>query len=187
MFSFKVPEFLRLDADGNAVYSKNGFDQILGSALPKFTAGFTNSFTYKKWNASIFMNAVTGFYLYNNTANALFLKGALKNGRNVTNEVINSIESGLNPGSPSSRFLEKGDFVRLANASIGYNFDVKSKWIKTLNASLSGQNLALFTKYSGLDPEVDVDKSIRGVPSRGFDYTAYPKARTITIGLNIGF
>ena len=101
--------------------------------------------------------------------------------------MVNSIESGLNPGSPSSRFLEKGDFVRLANASIGYNFDVKSKWIKTLNASLSGQNLALFTKYSGLDPEVDVDKSIRGVPSRGFDYTAYPKARTITIGLNIGF
>ncbi len=187
LFSFKVPVFVRLNADGNAVYANNGFDQILGSALPKFTAGFTNSFTYKKWNASIFMNAVTGFYLYNNTANALFLKGALKNGRNVTNEVVNSIESGLNPGSPSSRFLEKGDFVRLANASIGYNFDVKSKWIKTLNASLSGQNLALFTKYSGLDPEVDVDKSIRGVPSRGFDYTAYPKARTITIGLNIGF
>ncbi len=56
-----------------------------------------------------------------------------------------------------------------------------------MNVSLSGQNLALFTNYSGLDPEVDVNKQINGVPSRGFDYTAYPKARTVTLGVNLGF
>ncbi len=187
LFSFKMPVFNRFDADGNAVYANGAADQILGSALPTFTAGLTNSFTYKKWTASVFANAVTGFYIYNNTANALFLKGALKNGHNVTNEIVNSIESPINPGSVSSRFLEKGDFVRLSNVSIGYNFNVKSKWIKTLSANLSGQNLALFTKYSGLDPEVDVSKGIGAVPSRGFDYTAYPKARTFTLGLNVGF
>jgi iron complex outermembrane receptor protein len=56
-----------------------------------------------------------------------------------------------------------------------------------LNLTLSGQNLALFTKYSGLDPEVNVDKSRNGVPSRGFDYTATPRARVITFGINARF
>jgi iron complex outermembrane receptor protein len=64
---------------------------------------------------------------------------------------------------------------------------MKSKTIKTLSVFASGQNLALFTNYSGIDPEVNVDKSINGIPSRGFDYTQYPKPMVITIGANIGF
>jgi iron complex outermembrane receptor protein len=51
----------------------------------------------------------------------------------------------------------------------------------------TGQNLALFTKYSGLDPEVNVDKAINGYPSRGFDYAGYPKSRVFTLGVNVGF
>jgi iron complex outermembrane receptor protein len=187
LFTFKMPVFQRFDADGNGVYANGAQDQLVGSALPKFTAGLTNSFTYKNWNASVFMNAVTGFYIYNNTANALFLKGSLKTAHNVTKDVINSIESPINPGSVSTRFLEKGDFLRLANANLGYTFKLKNKTIKTMNVALSGQNLALFTNYSGLDPEVDVNKQINGVPSKGFDYTAYPKARTVTLGVNLGF
>jgi len=62
-----------------------------------------------------------------------------------------------------------------------------NKYIKTLTAFASGQNLALFTKYSGIDPEVNVDKNINGIPSRGFDYTQYPKPRVITFGINVGF
>jgi iron complex outermembrane receptor protein len=59
--------------------------------------------------------------------------------------------------------------------------------VKTLSAFLSGQNLFLITKYTGIDPEVNVDKSINGIPSRGFDYTQYPRPRVITAGVNIGF
>jgi iron complex outermembrane receptor protein len=62
-----------------------------------------------------------------------------------------------------------------------------SKSIKSLSLYLQGQNLALITKYSGIDPEVNVDKSINGIPSRGFDYTQYPRPRIVTIGANIGF
>ena len=53
--------------------------------------------------------------------------------------------------------------------------------------TIGGQNLALFTNYSGLDPEVNVSHPINGVPSRGFDYAGYPKARTVSVGLNLGF
>jgi iron complex outermembrane receptor protein len=96
-------------------------------------------------------------------------------------------EDPINPGSVSSRFLEKGDFIRLSNAIISYAFNIKSKAIKSLSASLSGQNLFIITDYTGLDPEVNVDHQINGVPSRGFDYAGYPKPRTITFGVNLGF
>ena len=187
LFTFKMPVFLGYDASGFAIYDKGSLDQLLGSALPKFTAGLTNSFTYSRWTASIFLNAVTGFYVYNNTANALFLKGSLKTAHNVSYESGFSQENPINPGSVSSRFLEKGDFIRLSNATLGYTFALKSKTIKSLSAFASGQNLALWTDYSGLDPEVNVDKNIGGIPSRGFDYAGYPKARTFTLGINMGF
>jgi iron complex outermembrane receptor protein len=64
---------------------------------------------------------------------------------------------------------------------------MKGSVIKTLTISAVGQNLALFTKYTGLDPEVNMDENINGVPSRGFDYTGYPKARTYTLSVNLGF
>jgi iron complex outermembrane receptor protein len=72
--------------------------------------------------------------------------------------------------------------------SLGYTVPLKGgKVFKSLRFNLSGQNLALFTAYKGLDPEINTNKDINSVPSRGIDYTAYPKARTFTFGLNAGF
>jgi iron complex outermembrane receptor protein len=187
LFTWKMPLFLGFNGNGDARYADGSKDQLLGGALPTFTAGLTNNFSFGKWNASIFMNTSRGFWVYNNTANALFLKGSIKTAHNITYAVAGNNEDPINPGSVSSRFLEKGDFIRLSNAILSYNFEVKNKFIKTLTASISGQNLLLFTKYSGLDPEVNVDKNINGVPSRGFDYAGYPKAKTFSLGINLGF
>jgi iron complex outermembrane receptor protein len=185
--TWKMPTFLGFDGNGDARYANGGKDELQGSALPTFNAGLTNSFTLGRWNASVFVNSVRGFYVYNNTANAVFLRGSVKTAHNVTYDVANSPEDPINPGSVSTRFLEKGDFIRISNASIGYSFNMKGSVIKTLTISAIGQNLALFTKYSGLDPEVNMDENINGIPSRGFDYTGYPKARTYTLSVNVGF
>jgi len=188
LFTWKMPVFAGFDGNGNQrTLNNDPNDKLLGSPLPTFTAGLTNNFSLGNWNVSFFINTATGFYIYNNTANALFVKGILKSANNVTYAVANSPENPINPGSVSSRFLEKGDFARLSNASLGYTFKLKGNGIKTLNIGISGQNLLLVTHYSGLDPEVNVDHSLNGVPSRGFDYAGYPKARTFTIGLNMGF
>ena len=187
LFTWKMPTFQGFDGNGDARYAAGGKDQLQGSALPTFLAGITNSFTWGKWNASVFVNTVRGFYIYNNTANALFLRGSIKTAHNITYAVANSPEDPINPGSVSTRFLEKGDFIRISNATIGYTFDMKGKTFKSLRVSATGQNLALFTKYSGLDPEVNIDHNINGVPSRGFDYTGYPKPRTVILGINVGF
>ncbi len=190
LFTWKMPVFLGLDENGNSKLLNQevgGTDEIVGNALPKFTIGLTNNFSYGRWNASMFWNASAGYKVYNNTTNALFLRGSLRNGKNVTREAANSGENPVNSGGVSTRFLEKGDFLRLSNLTLAYNFNIKNKAIKSLSANITGQNLLLITKYSGLDPEVNVDKSRNGVPSRGFDYAAYPKARTVTFGINVGF
>lgn len=188
LFTWKMPVFDGFDKDGYAMYANGGQDQLLGSALPTFNAGLTNTFTFDRFSASIFFNAVSGLYIYNNTANALLLKGSIKNGRNVTYDAANSPENPINPGSVSSRFLEEGDFIRLSNVTLNYALKLSpSSVFKSFSIFASGQNLALFTDYSGLDPEVNVDHNINGVPSRGFDYTAYPRPRTVSIGATIGF
>jgi len=187
LFSWNMPEFTGYDANGYALYKDNGNNHIVGSALPTMTAGLTNNFSYGNWNLSIFLMSQSGFYVYNNTANAYFLKGSIKTAHNATVAAGNSPENGINPGAVSTRFLEKGDFIRCQNMQLSYNFKVTGKIIKSLSANIAGQNLFIITNYSGLDPQVNVDKNINNVPSRGFDYTGFPKPRTYTLGVNMGF
>ncbi|MET3499412.1 MULTISPECIES: SusC/RagA family TonB-linked outer membrane protein [Mucilaginibacter] len=188
LYSFNIPKYSGLDANGFGIYPQ-GIDVATpqGSPLPTFVASLTNSFSYKNFSLSFLLNGATGFYIYNNTANAFFYKGNLVSGRNVTKAVAETNENPLNSGEVSTRFLEKGDFMRLSNATLGYTVPLKGKTIKTLRVSLTGQNLFLITGYSGLDPEVNTNKERNGVPSRGIDYTPYPNARTFTLGLNAGF
>jgi hypothetical protein len=82
--------------------------------------------------------------------------------------------------------LENGDYLRLSNAGISY--DLGSLYdFKNINIYVTGQNLLLFTKYKGFDPEVNTDKSVNGIPSFGIDYGSYPSARTIMIGIITNF
>jgi iron complex outermembrane receptor protein len=130
--------------------------------------------------------------VYNNTKNAFFVAGSIKNARNVTPDVLTSGEAGTAEAAVSSRFLEKGDFFRLQNVSVGYNFPLADGGtFDSLRLSLTGQNLFLMTDYSGLDPEVSVNPAgyelLNGLPTAGMDWSAYPRPRTFTLGLNARF
>ena len=88
----------------------------------------------------------------------------------------------------SSRFIEKADFIRISNANVSYNVALPSgSAVKSLRFSLTGQNLAIFTGYTGLNPDVNTPKTLNNIPSLGIDYAAYPTPRTITLGLTAGF
>ncbi|WP_229311100.1 SusC/RagA family TonB-linked outer membrane protein [Larkinella soli] len=188
IFSFVMPTFTGFNENGIATYADGGRSAIHGSPIPKVRLGLTNNFTFGNWSASLFFNGQFGGYIYNNTANALFLKGILKNGRNVTKEVADNAENPLNPGSVSTRFLEKSDFVRLSNATLSYRVPMPAQsFAKSLSIALTGQNLLLFSDYTGLDPEVNTVKVYNNIPSLGIDYTAFPTARTFTLGVNVGF
>jgi iron complex outermembrane receptor protein len=186
--AFFLRDFAGYNESGLGVYPNGEALTYAGNAIPKFNFGLNNSFTYGNWDLSLFFNAATGFYVYNNTANALFIKGNLRSGKNVTKDVAGGAESPNNFAEASTRFLEKGNFLRLANLSLGHNFKLPGGVaFKSLRLYATGQNLLLFTGYSGVDPEVNTNKALDGVPSIGIDYTAFPSARTFTIGLGAGF
>ncbi|ADB41037.1 SusC/RagA family TonB-linked outer membrane protein [Spirosoma linguale] len=190
-FSFFIPKFTGFDANGYSTYADDGRSTYQGSPFAKLRLGLTNNFTFGAWTASLFVNGQFGGKIYNNTANALFAKGALKNARNVTYDVANSTENGLNPASVSTRFLEKSDYVRVTNLTISRRFELpQGGFAKSLSLSLTGQNLFIFTGYTGLNPDVNTvtyNGNGNGIPSLGIDYTPYPTPRTVTLGLNVGF
>ncbi|PGH39915.1 MAG: SusC/RagA family TonB-linked outer membrane protein [Candidatus Nephrothrix sp. EaCA] len=190
LFAFFLREFSGYDDVGNSVYPNGDVQQFLSehkSPLAKVTGGVTNNLRYKNFDLSLFFSGVFGNYVYNNVANAYFTKGSFSNGRNVTKDVVSSNEGAFNTPEVSTRFLQKGDFVRLQNLSLGYNLPLENKAIKSLRIFLSGQNLLTFTKYTGQDPEVSTNKSINGIPSFGIDFNTYPRARTWTLGASFTF
>ena len=93
-------------------------------------------------------------------------------------------ESFANPVTPSSRFIQNGDYLKMANLTVSYNLGDVAKTFKGANVYVTAQNLFIITKYPGFDPEVNVDRSINGVPSLGIDYARYPSSRTIIFGIN---
>jgi TonB-dependent starch-binding outer membrane protein SusC len=182
LYAFYMRQFAGFDTLGLGIYANNEQLSFVGSPIPDMTLGLTNSFTFGRFDLSAFLEGAFGHQIYNNTANAIFLKGNLRNGRNVTREIAASAESPNNFGEASTRFLEDGDYLRLSNVTLGYNVPVGGllRGVRNMRIGVTGQNLLVITKYSGYDPEVNTDKSIGGVPSLGIDYTAFPRPRTFT-------
>jgi TonB-dependent starch-binding outer membrane protein SusC len=188
LYAYYLREFDGFSADGSQQkYIGGDVQNFVGkSPLPKVVAGLTNSFSYKGLDLSVFFNGAFGHYIYNNTANAYFTVGSFAGGRNVPASTLTTGESARNSPDVSTRFLEKGNFVRLSNISLGYTIKPTAN-VSAIRIFAVAQNLMTFTKYSGQDPEVNTNKAIDDVPSASIDYTAYPRARTITVGANVTF
>ncbi len=194
LFSYYLREFQGYDSTGNPIF-EGGVDNqkfVDKSALPTLTGGFSLNASYKNWSLSTFLSGQFGHYVYNNTANAFFVAGSFNSARNVSPETLTSGEDLLAAPDVSTRFLEKGDFVRMQNLTIGYEWPLADdSFFDNLNLSLTGQNLFVITDYSGLDPEVSVVPGgadlLNNVPIFGIDYTSFPRPRTITLGLNAKF
>ena len=198
LYSYYIFEFQGYDADGASLYTQpDGTAGPLGSAskvldkqaLPKTNVGFSTSVAFGDWTMSTSFYGAFGHYVYNNTANAYFFRGAYET-RNVPASVISSGQAVADPNSPSTKFLEKGDFLRWSSLNIGYNLGdsvLSSFGVTNARVYINADNLATFTDYTGFDPEVAIDKSMGGVPSAGMDYLAYPKSRTFTLGVNLTF
>jgi iron complex outermembrane receptor protein len=190
LFSYHLREFKGFDAAGQPIGDNQTY--VGKTALPTWNAGLSLNARYMKFDLAMYFAGQFGHYIYNNTRNGFFTAGSINNARNVTPDVLTSGESGSAEAAVSTRFLEKGDFVRAQNVILGYNV-IKGggKMIKNLRLSLTAQNLFVITKYSGLDPEVSSNPAsfqlLNSLPTAGIDYAAYPRPRTFTIGLNATF
>ncbi|GGI25462.1 SusC/RagA family TonB-linked outer membrane protein [Pedobacter mendelii] len=186
LFAMVTRQYNGLDANGFSLYTDDGFtNYYVGNPNPKVIMGLSTNFRYKKLSFTANFNGAFGQDIYNNTANSVLAISNLGT-RNISSALatLPVPESLANPIAASSRYIEKGDYVKLANATLNYNFGNIGKAIKSLNVYVNGQNLFVITNYTGFDPEVNVNKGVSGVPSAGIDYTAYPTARTFNFGVN---
>lgn len=172
---------------------------FIGRGQPIHTGGFSNNFSYKGISMNVFFQWSYGNDIYN--ANRLLLEG---NSNGYAN--INQFASYSNRWSPenqtnenyrtrgqgpigvfSSRVVEDGSYLRLKTVSLSYAIParyINKLYLSNLSFNVSGQNLATWTKYTGMDPEV----STRGnTLTPGYDFSSYPQARTVVFGLKAAF
>lgn len=182
--TFYLRRFEGFDANGQGQYTDGGNTLFFkGDPNPKTMLGIITAVNYKKWALNVSAHGAYGFDVYNNTANTVLPLNNLGS-RNVAKDVIGTKENLSNPITVSSRYLEKGNFMKLDNATISYSIGNIGKVIKNASIYITGQNLFIITKYSGFDPEVNTDKSINGVTSFGIEYSPYPTARNFLAGIN---
>lgn len=171
---------------------------ILGNSLPKWFGGFNNTITYGDFDLNVFLRFQGGNYIMNRTRQDLLSNNFVNN----STEVLGRWQSPENPGDGQmprlwaargsfinldnnslSRFVEKGDFLRMDNLALGYSLpsSILSKGsIKKVRVYASAQNLFVITGYKGLDPETNTTGA-------GVDFNGNPQLRTFTFGLNLGF
>ncbi|UOG72836.1 SusC/RagA family TonB-linked outer membrane protein [Hymenobacter tibetensis] len=149
------------------------------SPRPKAILGFGGNLTYAKASLAFTFRSNLGGYLYNNQrSRSLFSQNSNGFIRNSGEELLYSgFTQNASNQFLSDYYVEDASFLRLQNVTVGYDFGELVRKGTTFNVSLAAQNLFLITDYKGLDPEVNT----------GVDNTIYPRARTITVGLNLGF
>ena len=184
---FYLRQFEGIDkATGQSIYKDNG-DKLYynGNPNPSTIIGLTTDFSWHKFSAVVNMNGAYGHMIYNNTANTVLPIGNLGT-RNIASSLVGGaiLENQSNAIVASTRYLEKGNYMKLANASISYQFGALGKAFKNVSVSVTGTNLFVITKFTGFDPEVNTNKSVQGVPSFGIEYQPYPTARTFLLGVN---
>lgn len=170
--------------DGSGNQQIGGTPGFAGDPNPRNIFGFSTTLRYKQFTFTANMGGATGFLLYNNTATSVTNIAGIAQGRNIDKAAANSGEGIASGVGASTRFLEKGDYFKLRNITARYNFGNAGKYIKNLSAFVSASNLFVITKFTGFDPEVNIDKSNNSYPSRSIEYVPYPTPRTITFGFN---
>lgn len=198
--AFYMKEFLGIGADGlNQYRDVNGDGEILdndrivvGSALPDLIYAFYFKFNYKDFDLGLNFNGVSGNKIYNHTAMSLFSKGQLSRNLNTTDFAVEfPNEDNSNSNEVSTRYLEDGSFLRLNNATLGYNLKPQKlgfgDLVSNVRFTLTGQNLFVVTDYSGFDPEINTGSTIDGIQTFGIDRFTYPSPRTLLFGLNVSF
>ncbi len=181
-----------VDRDGNGVINDSDRTEI-GSPNPDFTFGFSLSAKYKGFDFSMMANGVAGNELvqsyrnqssqYGNYTSAILDRW---HGPGSSNTMPRVTENNSNWINFSDLYVHKGDFLRISNVTLGYDFMrlMDKKLFNQVRLYASVLNLATLTKYDGMDPEIGY-----GVNSfsSGIDLGYYPRPRTFMVGVNVKF
>lgn len=184
----KDGNYLYEDGQGGTTTDNNVYQTYIGNGLPKFELGWSNTFRYKNLDLNFFFRGVFGHDLIN-TYRAFYENSSpgVVSSYNVVNTQYFNPEVKVGQ-SFSSLFVEKASFVKLDNATIGYNFNFgQGKDVKGFRVFVTGQNLFVITDYSGVDPEVRYDDG-GNILAPGVDRReTWVRSRAFTLGVNLRF
>ncbi|MFA9390784.1 MAG: SusC/RagA family TonB-linked outer membrane protein [Prolixibacteraceae bacterium] len=159
---------------------------LAGNATPQMEVSWSNSLIlFKNWNLDFSFRGLFGQQAYNHT-NAYFSSPIFFPNANVMSNATKYMDEGFfgQFTIPSDEFVEDASFIRLDYLSLGYTIGFKNRnYIKNIKLSVMGNNLLVFTKYTGTDPEMTIDGLGYGVDT----FSVYPKSRTVSFGINATF
>jgi iron complex outermembrane receptor protein len=186
--AFYTREFIELGDDGVAIYANDEAFAYVGDPNPDILLGLSTTLSAGNLSLGLNFNGAFGHQIYNNTANTVLPIGNLGS-RNIDANLVGKDpqESQANPIKSSSRYIEDGDYLKLANATVTYNLGDLGNGVRNVKIGLTGQNVFVLTNYTGFDPEVNTLNVTDGVPSFGIEYIPYPSARTILLSLSATF
>ena len=161
---YYLKPFTGFDQSGNQTYGDN--PAFVGDPNPHNVYGVSTTLRYKKFDMVLNGGGAAGYLIFNNTATSVTNISGILQGRNIDKNAYDSPEKPTSGVAANSRFLESGNFFKLRNATITYNAGNFGKFVKNSSIYLSGSNLLVITKFSGFDPEVNIDKSNGGYPSK---------------------
>jgi iron complex outermembrane receptor protein len=187
------PILVDVNGDGNLITDQGSALNedvdfaVLGNGIPDFELGWTNQLTIGKWDINAFFRGAFGHSLVNSFRAFYEPRIGSQTSYNFVNTSL--ARNDIRTAQFSSYYVEKADFIRLDNLSVGYNFNINNDYIKNIRLSLAGQNLFTITNYTGADPEPALsDFETGNVLAPGIDRrNNYFLARTFTLGLNINF
>ncbi len=181
------------DVDGNGQITPED-RTVLGDPFPALTLGFNNSFSFRGFQLDIFFEGRFGYELANVTN--IDSENPIDDLRNRQRYVLDrwtptnnttDTPSFISPSRPfdfNSRVIEDASFLRLRSFRLGYSFPgLQGRRVSGLTIYVAGQNLFTITDYRGYNPDINVFGSSNTV----IDYTAYPLARTFSLGLDVQF
>ncbi len=201
-FNWSNPDGTRYNnANGSARTITQAADAVMyGNVIPKQYGGWDNTFRYREIELNVLLTYQLGFYVYYGTHaglhdqrfwnNAVDMLDAWQKPGDMTNIPKPVYNDNISNGSglPMDFNVFKGDFVKLKNLTLSYNLPsslISKAKISSARLYLSGQNLAIFTKYPGPDPEVSSNGN--GTTNQGIDRNTVANARTFVFGLSVGF
>ena len=190
-------KYLDVNHDG-AIDANDKVD--LGNGLPKYTFGFNINLTYKGFDLGLNATGAAGFkiaqsYRDPNSSQGNYSRQILNRwtGEGTSNKIPRVTYGDVGNWQFSDLYLQDGDYIRLQNLTIGYDFKRLISWkgVSKLRLYVQAQNLLTLTKYDGMDPEIGsyngTDSSSGDTWVSGVDMGYYPHPRTFIVGVNLAF